>query len=268
MTDIHLAPDGQTSQQKPLVSLYWDFQNVNSMQKQANLLLAFANSKGRLIDNKVYYNSLSKSQASAKNTLSCLGFNCFDVPCPLKNSADNQLIADGIKDVSKNPSPDIVILVSGDGDFADLVYILRTLGKKVIIVAQTGNVKQRLKEIADEFHFVDALPKLFVDNTQPQISFIQSQITYRDALNCLIEAIKIALSRGNRAELGLIGNLMRRSQRFPNYQGFASIRKDDGTTFSSFSKFVAAAVADKKVRLQTVGKSQELSLVEEDRLAS
>jgi hypothetical protein len=268
MKDIHLASDGETSPQKPLVSLSWDLQNVYSMQEQANLLLAFANSKGRLIGKKVYYNSLCKNQASAKDTLSRLGFNCFDVPCPLKNSADNQLIADGIKNVSNNPSPDIFILVSGDGDFADLVNILKALSKKVIIFAQTGNVKQRLRELADEFHFVDELPKLVVDNAQPHIACIPSQIAYKDAIECLIEAIKTALSKGKRTEYGPIGKLMRGSQRFPNYQGVSSIRKHDGTTFSKFSKFVDAAVADGKVRVQTTGKYQELFLITEDRLAT
>jgi hypothetical protein len=262
MKNIHLASDGQTSPQTPLVSLYWDLQNVYSMQGQANLLLDFASSKGRLDCKRVYYNSQCKNQDSAKDKLKSLSFNCIDVPCPLKNSADNQLIADCIEDVDNHLSPDIVILVSGDGDFAKLVRTLQKLGKKVIIFAQLGNVKQRLKDlVGDDFYFVDKLSELVVNKTQPQTTFVQSQITYEDAIECLIEAIKTASKQGKRTEFGLIGKLMCRSQRFPNYHGASSIRQHDGTTFSCFSEFVAVAVKDGKVRVQTTGKCKELFLI-------
>lgn len=268
MKDIHLASYGQTSQQKPLVSLYYDLQNVYSMQKQVNLLLDFASAKGRLDCKRVYYNSQHKNQASAKNNLDSLGFNCLDVPCSLKNSADHRLIADCISRVALKPSPEIIILVLGDRDFAGLICVLRSLGKKVIIFAQRGSESKKLIKIADEFHFVDELPHLVADKTKPQTNSVQSQLTYKDAIECLIEAIKMALSKGKSTEFGLIGNLMRGSQRFPNYQGVSSICKHDGTTFPNFSKFVDAAVADGKVRVQTTGKCQKLLLIKEDRLAA
>lgn len=269
MKNIHLPSNGQTTQQKPSVSLYCDLQNVYLTQELANLLLAFATSKGCLICKNVYYNSQCKNQASVKDKLKNLAFKWIDVPCPLKDSADNQLIADCIEDVENHTSPDIVILVSGDGDFAKLVSILQKLDKKVIIFAQRGNVKQRLIDLVkDDFHFVDDLPHLVADKAKLHSTSVQLQITYKEASECLIEVIKLALSQGKRTRFSLIDNLMRRSQRFPNYQGVASIRKHDGGTFSCFSKFVAAAVADGKVRIQTVGKLQELFLIEEDRLAS
>lgn len=259
MTNLHLPLDGQTNHQKLKVSIYCDLQNVYLIQDKANLLLDFANSKGRLICQKLYYNSQCKNQASAKDKLKSLGFNCIDVPCPLKNSADNQLIADCLEDVDNHSSPDIVILVSGDGDFAKLVRILQKLGKKVIIFAQPGNVKQRLKELAgDDFYFVDQLPELVVNKTNPQTTSVQSQITYKDAIECLIEAIKTALSEGKRTDFSYIGNLMRRSPHFPNCKKFPFVCKPDGTTILRLSKFVAAAVADGKIKMQ----NQELFLIE------
>jgi uncharacterized protein YlbG (UPF0298 family) len=259
MSNIHLASDGQTSQQKPLVAFYCDLQNVYSIQEQANLLLAFAKSKGRLIGKKVYYNSEHENQISAKDVLSSLGFDCLNVPCSLKNSADNQLIADCLEDVNNYLSPDIVILVSGDGDFAKLVGTLQQLKKKkyVIIFAQRGNVKQRLKELADEFHFVDELPELLREKTQPQINYVQSQFSYNDAIECLIEAIKTALSEGKGTNFSYIGKLMRDNPRFPTCKKFPSVCKPDGTTFSRFSKFVDAVVKEGKVRRE----NQELFLI-------
>jgi hypothetical protein len=262
MTDLHLASNVQTSQQKPFVALYCDLQNVYSIQDLANLLLAFANSIGRLICKNVYYNSQYKNQVSAKDALANIGFNCLDVPCPIKNSADNQLIADCIEDVGNNLSPDIVILVSGDGDFCKLVSTLQKLGKKVIIFAQRGNVKQRLKELSDEFYFVDELPELVGKKAQRNADGILSKFYYNDAIDCLIEAIKTALSEGKRTDYSHIGKLMRRSPRFPSCKKFPSVCKPDGTAISRLSKFVAAAVADGKIRIQ----NQELFLIEEDGL--
>ncbi len=256
MTDIHLGSSGKTTQQKRLVSIYWDYQNVSLSQELASLLLAFANSKGRVIGKRVYYNSLFENQACAKDSLQNIGFCCDDVTCLLKNSADNQLKSDLIDDVYNNQSPNIVILVSGDGDFANPVKFLQDRGKKVIIFAQKGNVKQKLKELADEFHFVDDLPQLIVEKNQSQITFINSQINYNEAIEYLIEAIKIALSQGKSTVLGYINNLMR--DHFPNYQGVSCIRTFDGKKFSRFSKFVDAAVKEGKVRMQ----NQELLLIE------
>ncbi|EHC12290.1 protein of unknown function DUF88 [Fischerella thermalis JSC-11] len=123
----------QQKQQEILVSIYWDLQNVFLNQELVNLLLAFVKSQGQIVDKKVYYNSLVLHQAAEKKNLQNLGFSCIDVPCVLKNSADNQIKSDLIDDVHKHQSPNIVILVSGDGDFANSVSVLRQLGKKVIV---------------------------------------------------------------------------------------------------------------------------------------
>jgi hypothetical protein len=246
----------QTSLQKPSISIYCDFQNVHSIQKLASLLLAFAKSKGHLISTKFYYNSLCNNQASVISNLNNFEISFIDVPCPLKNSADNQLIADCLEDIDSNQSSDIFIIVSGDGDFVKLVRSLQKLGKKVIILAQKGNVKQKLKELGDEFHFVDELPLLIVETNQSQRRFINSQINYNDAIEYLVKAIKIALSQGKSTVLGCINNLMR--EYFPNYQGVSCIRTLDGKKFSRFSKFVDAAVKEGKVRMQ----NQELLLIE------
>lgn len=249
--------NAQTSQQKLLVAIYWDLQNVWLNQEQVNSLLDFANFKGRLIFQKVYYNSLCKNQAFAKDKRESLGFRYVDVPCPLKNSADNQLKSDLIDDILNSLPPDIVILVSGDGDFANPVQVLKKLGKKVIVFARQGNVKQKLKERADEFYFVDELPKLVEYKTSPKTASIQSKNTYEDAIQYLNKAIKILRDQGKPALLSRVNNLMRQNENFPNYQGFSSILKPDGKTFLKFGKFVDAVVKDGKIRKQ----EQELFLV-------
>lgn len=252
----------QQKQQKLLVSIYWDLQNVFLSQEQMNLLLAFVESKGQIFDKKVYYNSLCLHQAAEKKNLQNLGFSCIDVPCVLKNSADNQIKSDLIDDVYKHQSPNIVTLVSGDGDFANSVYVLRQLGKKVIVMARKGNLKKQLKELADETFFVDDLCDLPVNTNQTEINYVDVCVNYNEALDLLIEAIKTASIQGKCARFSYIDNLMR--QFCNNYQGISSIRTPDGKKFKIFSCFIDAAVKDGRVRRQ----NQELFLIELDKLAA
>ncbi|HEY9872209.1 MAG TPA: NYN domain-containing protein [Candidatus Obscuribacterales bacterium] len=254
-----------TIEQHPSVSLYCDNQNVFLNQEEANLLLDFTKSKGRLRCQNVYYNSECNNHSDInKQRLENIGYECKNVPCPLKNSADNQLIADCLDDNDHNCLGSTVIIVSGDGDFAKLVKALKGWGKKVIILARRGNVKQRLTELADEFHFIDELPQLVGNKTEPSTDGALSSITYEDAIACLREAIKTALSQNKDTTFSSIGKLMRNNKRFPGYQGVSSIRKADGNNFSRFSKFINAAVAEGKVKII----NQELFLIEEDKLAA
>lgn len=239
----------------PKTVAYIDFQNAFSFLEYANYVLDFAKSQGGLISMKVYYNSLCKNQVSAKERLKHLGFQWVDVPCPLKNSADNQLMADYLKDIHSNSSPDTVILITGDGDFVELAQNAQKLGKKVIIFAQRGNVKQKLTEIADEFHFLEDLPSLVTGNTESKIDSAPCKLTYTEAVEYLIETIKTCLNQGKRAGLGLINGQM--CKLFPNYEGVTSICKHDGKPFPRFSTFVKAVEKDGKVRME----NQELFLI-------
>jgi NYN domain len=249
MTNNHLEIGKQTKQSQALVSIYVDLQNAYSLQDLASLLLEFAKLMGHLIDLKVYYNSLCPNQVSAKDKLQSLGCKCIDVPCSVKNSADNQLMVDCLDDIYSNRPPDTVILVSGDGDFINSVRNLKDRGKKVIVFAERGSVKQKLKELAgSDFHFLDELPRLVASLTQQQRENSQCHLTYHEAVEYLIEAIKTALSKGKCAGLGFINQLMLKL--FPKYQGVTSVYKHQGKAFSRFSEFVEAAVKDGKIRSQ------------------
>ena len=248
MAHANQSSNRQTSQQQLKLGIYCDFQNVYLSQELASSLLAFANARGSLISGRVYYNSLFENQASAKENFQRIGFKCEDVTCYLKNSADNQLKSDLIDDVYNNQSPDIFILVSGDGDFINPVQFLQDKDKNVIIFARRGNVKQRLKKLANEFYFVDELPQLIGNKTQLQITYIEFQINYKEAVECLIESTKTSLSQGKPTVFGYIDQLMR--QRCHKYQGFSSISMSDGKKFKNFSQFIDAAVKDGKVQKQ------------------
>lgn len=170
---------------KSYVGIYVDLQNVLSIKKYGNLLLDFAQLKGDLILKKAYYNSQCQHQIPIMKKLESLGVDCVDVPCPLKNSADNQLKSDLIDATEGNRTPEIFILVSGDGDFANSVRLLQNLDKKVIVFAQRGNVKQKLIELANEFHFADELPTLINQKNKHQSHTLSSEINLDSAIKSL-----------------------------------------------------------------------------------
>jgi len=53
------------------------------------------------------------------------------------------------------PGIDVVVLVSGDGDFIALVEYLKNMGKRVEVVAFGRSTSGKLKEAADEFIDLD-----------------------------------------------------------------------------------------------------------------
>ena len=53
--------------------------------------------------------------------------------------------------VKTAPGVDVIVLVSGDGDFVQLVEYLKNQGKKAEVIAFGKSASLRLKEIADEF---------------------------------------------------------------------------------------------------------------------
>ena len=60
------------------------------------------------------------------------------------------------------PSIDTICLVSGDGDFFQLVEYLKNQGKRVEVLAFERSTSSRLKEAADEFINLEKRPKKFL----------------------------------------------------------------------------------------------------------
>ncbi|TAG92094.1 MAG: NYN domain-containing protein [Oscillatoriales cyanobacterium] len=168
MTNNHLPIGKETKQSQALVHIYWDLQNVHLTQKQAELLVAFAKPKGRLDCLKTYYNSQHQNQLLAKNNVEYLGFQGVDVRSNDKNSVDKALTFDWIKRVAIKPSPEIIILVSGDRDFAPLISLMLAVGKTIIVFAQRCKASKKVINLVgdDNFHYIDNLPSLLAGNTQ------------------------------------------------------------------------------------------------------
>ncbi len=244
------------------VSIYWDSENVHATSDLSTKLIEFVTlKKDRVISQRIYTNSSGRNFAkwSLESDFQPI-VKIVDVAFPLKNAVDNQIISDLVNDIYSDNSPDAFILVSGDGDFVNCVKMLRDQGKYVIIFAKEGNAKKSLKDVADEFYFIDDLPKLVEKKTQPQITNFHTPISYSEAIEYLINAIKTSITNGKRTTLGYINKLM--GHIYPQYQNISSIYTPNGEKFKSFGRFVDMVVKEGKV----IRQNQELFLKELDKI--
>lgn len=139
------------SAMKNRVSIYWDFENVR-VPDRAECLIDFAQSRGDLITKKVY-SHWHRETPAFEYALDRVGFERIDVQGEFENSADWQLESDCLKELFSSLSSDIIILVSGDQDFAFLVRQLQRYQKQVIIFGLQNVTSYKLIRLADEFHF-------------------------------------------------------------------------------------------------------------------
>lgn len=61
-----------------------------------------------------------------------------------------------------NPTVDTIVLVSGDGDFIQLIEYLKNQGKRVEIMAFGRSASSKLREVADEFIDIEEKPEKFL----------------------------------------------------------------------------------------------------------
>ncbi|MEG4962987.1 MULTISPECIES: NYN domain-containing protein [unclassified Microcoleus] len=159
MTDNHRTSNQSTDQQQALVSIYWDYQNIPNA-KQANNLLLFANSLGCVVTRKVYDNWQQRNKISPKKTLVNFRFDCVTVVQKIDDAVDFSLFFDCSGEAAISLYPHTFIIVSGDGNGEILIPKLQDKGKKVIIVARRDSKNKNLERLANEFYFLDELPKL------------------------------------------------------------------------------------------------------------
>ena len=60
------------------------------------------------------------------------------------------------------PAVDTIVLVSGDGDFIQLIEYLKNQGKRVEVMAFGGSASSRLREVVDEFIDLGETPGKFL----------------------------------------------------------------------------------------------------------
>ena len=141
------------------VALFLDYENVPNVQLAKNWI-DFARSKGILVMQNAYTRQWKESRRDGR-FLKGLGFCLISAIFDIKNSVDCKCMSDCLRIAKSKSSPDIFIIVTGDGDYAHLLSILKGYKKRTIVVARRGSENRELKRIAHEFYFVDGFEDYF-----------------------------------------------------------------------------------------------------------
>ncbi|PWH17172.1 MAG: hypothetical protein DDG60_02715 [Anaerolineae bacterium] len=148
------------------VAVFIDYDNIeisvaDTLGKDAEVewdkVLETASRIGRTVLRRAYADW--SEQRSVQRDLLGLGIELVHVSSKRgKNAADIRIVIDALEMVY-NPNSRIthVLLVSGDGDFTELVHRLREQGKIVIGIGMSGTSAEYLVNACDEFIFYDKL---------------------------------------------------------------------------------------------------------------
>jgi uncharacterized LabA/DUF88 family protein len=136
------------------VAIFWDWQNIRVTEEQIQCVVWFGYIQGNIKIKKVYSDWNLEKNRLLQDKLFWEGFEAINVPSSKNkpNRTDNKLIRDCLRECLKNSAINTVILVSGDGDFQQLVRHLINEGKKVIVIAKyEKNTSQKLIERCNKF---------------------------------------------------------------------------------------------------------------------
>jgi len=136
------------------VGIYWDCENIQVNESLVEDLVAFAKSRGDIVIQNAYTTQWRKSPKDG-SFLENVGFYLVNAIFRIKNSVDYKCMSDCLEAAQSKASPDIFILVTGDGDYAHVLSILRGYRKQTIVFARRGSESKKLKRIAHEFYFGD-----------------------------------------------------------------------------------------------------------------
>jgi len=135
------------------VALYLDYENVSDVALMRNCV-DFAKSQGDVVIKNAYTKQWQNSRADG-SFLRQLGFSLVNAILNIKNSVDCKCMFDCIDALQSKSSPDVFIFVTGDGDYAHLLNILKGHHKRTVVFARRGSGSKKLRRIAHEFYFLD-----------------------------------------------------------------------------------------------------------------
>jgi len=171
---------GQDSQ----VAVFIDYDNIEISVEEAfgknadvdwNRVLQSASQLGRVVMRRAY---ADWAEAAAKQRqLLALGVELIHVNSKRgKNAADIRIVIDALELFHNDGSSFThVLLVSGDGDFTELVHRLRAHGKTVIGMGISGTSAEYLVNACDKFIYYDKLQGVNKVRKAPQNGAGQNQ---------------------------------------------------------------------------------------------
>jgi len=148
------------------VGVYVDIQNMfYSAKYQYNAKLNFAKLLERAVEGRQLIRAIcyvvQTPEIDQTNFLDMLSKNGFEIKSkdlrirPDKSSKGDWDMGIAIDAISMVEKLDVIVLVSGDGDFVDLVHLLKSRGVIVEIISFPKSTNEDLIKAADQFVPVD-----------------------------------------------------------------------------------------------------------------
>ncbi|KAM0836789.1 hypothetical protein ACQ4PT_062069 [Festuca glaucescens] len=142
--EMRRAPQHDEASKAVKVSVWWDFencavpQNVNvcRVAQRVSAALRAAGVRGPL--SITAFGDVQQLSRGTQEALAATGVAISHVPSSGKNSSDRSFLADLVYWVAQNPPPAHFFLISGDKDFANILYRLR-MSNYNILLACPGN---------------------------------------------------------------------------------------------------------------------------------
>lgn len=251
------------------VAVFWDYENIRVVAQGINVPLAeslveYVKTVGHPHVKKVYCDWAGINKAIIQ-ALYSLGFDPIQVSMGKPNSVDVKLAIDCLDTALLHPSISHFIIITGDKDFIPVVNWLKAHKKHVIIISKSDIVSDHLLLSADDFVSLEELSKMYKSRSfSKNIKSNEKPILFNKAIECLTSTISSVRDQGKSTREGAVDNLMRSASNF-NYKGAKSVLKPDNSgTFSSFSKFIAEAEKQGKIKIATIEGFSEIFLIEED----
>ncbi len=227
-------------QNNTAVAVFIDYDNIqmsvesllkNEPDVQWEKVLETASQYGRVILRRAYADWAQNT--SAQRELMALGVDLVHVSSKRgKNAADIRIVIDAMEQIfTNNEHFSHVLLVSGDGDFTELVHRLRSAGKTVIGMGVSGSSAEYLVNACDEFLFYDRLISSSPDTASEEDKEEDASPAFDIAAARLLLQRVLESSENEMVHAGMLKNNMLRLQ--PSFH-------ERNYGFSSFKDFLKA----------------------------
>ncbi|MBD2329843.1 NYN domain-containing protein [Alkalinema sp. FACHB-956] len=145
---------------QPLVHLFCDVENIPA-HRYADYIRQFSKQYGRTCQTRLRVYAVDwVIREQPRKTFQQTGFLILRAK-PGDNAVDNKILRDGLSFSKQGNLQDIYILITGDGDYVQLVEVLRERGKYVIcLTSKHCKSSQKLLQSVHEHYFLEDLPQL------------------------------------------------------------------------------------------------------------
>ncbi len=137
------------------VAVIADGQNINLWQHN-EVILNFVSSLGDVALLWAYHHWRDIARAKEQQ-LWDQRWQCLDIVSKAKNALDRQAMED-FNRICPHLSPDILVLVTNDGDFAPFIRHHLQADRNVIVIGRSGDISHRLlRLLRSDIYFVEDL---------------------------------------------------------------------------------------------------------------